>query len=101
MYKQLLLLALFLGFLTTTFVTHAGNVVLARFGGGAIYPNTPDNTGDWFNTYGTNNCDHLGYWTDQNNLAWTNTDDTFIVALTNAGHHVTSFWINNNNISDT
>jgi hypothetical protein len=27
-------------------------------------------------------------------------DDTFVVALTNAGHHVTAYWLNDSNISD-
>ncbi len=101
--KKLFLTAAMLAVLGSAASAFAGNIVLARFGGGTntIYPSGPDNTGPWFTAYGTNNCDHLGYWTDQNDLLWTNTDDTFIAALTNAGHHVQAFWIHNNNISDT
>jgi hypothetical protein len=75
----------------------AGNIVLVRMGGGLIYPNSSA----WASLYGSNNCDNLGTWTEAGKIAFTNVDDTFVVALTNAGHSVSAFWLANNNVSDT
>jgi len=91
MQKLLLFLALVAGFLTWAPISEAGNIVLVRMGGSA-FPNDATIFPDQTNRYGV--------WTEQKDIGFTNTDDSFVVALTNGGHHVTAFWLNDANIAD-
>ncbi len=99
------LVALLITSLAFASTTQAGNIVMLRMGGGAVYPNSANDdtthSNSWFLAYGTNNCDFAGAWTEQNQMAFTNVDETFVVALTNAGHHVTGYWVNNSDVSDS
>jgi len=78
--------------LTLTTITQAGNILLIRQGGNV----DPNNLA----VFPDGNLDGNGVFTPQEEIGFTNVDDTFVVALTNAGHRVTAYWINNANISD-
>ncbi len=73
-------------------VGHGGNILLIRQGG-SLDPND-------LTIFPEGNTERHGVFTAQEQIGYTNVDDTFVVALTNAGHRVTTFWINNANISD-
>lgn len=102
--KRIVRLALSLAVLALALPALAGNIVLLRMGGNPIYPNSANNditqSNSFFLAFGTNNCDGYGTWTEANQIAYTNVDDTFVVALTNAGHHVVTYWVNNSGVSD-
>jgi len=91
MQKQCVLITL-LTSLVLASIGYAGNILLIRQGG-SLDPND-------LTIFPEGNTTRHGVFTAQEQIGYTNVDDTFVVALTNAGHRVTTFWINNANISD-